>query len=52
MGGANSRQTQLDKYGHLLSASEKEALSRCYEALTGSITVESFPEESLKVGFL
>ena len=49
MGGSGSKQTQLDKFGQLLSSQEKEALNNCFLAIAGAQEAEAFGEEKLQV---
>ena len=49
MGGGQSREALLEKHGQLLSRCEREAVNKCFVAITGRSEAESFSREQLFV---
>ena len=50
MGGGQTKEKQLDRFGQLLSAQEKIAISTSFQAIAGSSEVNFFVESQLQVG--
>ena len=49
MGGGQSREALLERHGQLLSRCEREAVNKCFVAITGRSEAESFSREQLLV---
>lgn len=52
MGGGQTKEKQLDRFGQLLSTQEKIAISASFQAIAGSREVNFFVESQLQVGVL
>ena len=50
MGAGQTKEKQLDRFGQLLSAQEKLAVSSSFQAIAGSSEVNFFVESQLQVG--
>lgn len=49
MGGGNSKEAQLEKYGQLLSSSERKALESTFHQIAGSPDVSAITEKQITV---
>jgi hypothetical protein len=49
MGGGNSKESQLSKYGQLLTDGEKKALHDCFNDIAGSFEADNFIENDFKM---
>ena len=49
MGGGSSKESQLERYGKQLGRVEREAVGRCFLAISGSESAQSFGEGQLRV---
>ena len=52
MGAGQTKEKQLDRFGQLLSAQEKLAVSSSFQAIAGTNEVNFFIESQLQVGTL
>lgn len=52
MGAGQTKEKQLDRFGQLLSAEEKVAVSSSFQAIAGTSEVNFFIESQLQVGIL
>lgn len=52
MGAGQTKEKQLDRFGQLLSAQEKLAVSSSFQAIAGTSEVNFFIESQLQVGIL
>ena len=52
MGGGDSKQARLERYGELLSWTERKALSNCFHTIAGSQEQEELTIKQLQVKML
>lgn len=52
MGGGNSKEVQLEKYGQLFSAQERACLNRTFHIIAGYEEATSFSKHEFQVRFL
>jgi len=51
MGGGESRNSQLAKYGSSLSQTERETLQKLFGSIAGSIDVNSLTSQQFQVSY-